>query len=260
MARLRCNICQGEYDDVGADGVPYFHACPPIARVRIRRDGPGADRRTWPSAPDRRTPRGRHARARRPARRDHGARRREPGAPIARRVGAGDTARRCPGGDRDRRTGSPQCSLSRPLRLVPDAEQPRPSFQPRSRPGRTGMRPSSSPSGSAGIGARRTRWRRAGAARRNSQRLRSERPRPRKWRARCLTAARRDHRASTQRRIARRGARRLANEIAEDLRRQVPGSPAHSTAPDGGPGPPQAPDVPDPGQGPEPGLTHAPTL
>lgn len=39
MARLRCISCQGEYDDVGADGVPYFHACPPIARVRIRRDG-----------------------------------------------------------------------------------------------------------------------------------------------------------------------------------------------------------------------------
>jgi hypothetical protein len=39
MARLRCNTCQGEYDDVSDDGVPYFHACPPVTRVRVKRDG-----------------------------------------------------------------------------------------------------------------------------------------------------------------------------------------------------------------------------
>jgi hypothetical protein len=39
MARVRCNSCQGEYDDVSEDGVPYFHACPPVLRVRVTRDG-----------------------------------------------------------------------------------------------------------------------------------------------------------------------------------------------------------------------------
>lgn len=28
MARFRCNACDGEFDDVSADGVRYFHACP----------------------------------------------------------------------------------------------------------------------------------------------------------------------------------------------------------------------------------------
>lgn len=39
MSRFRCNACQGEYDDVGADGVRYFHACPPIDTVSILRAG-----------------------------------------------------------------------------------------------------------------------------------------------------------------------------------------------------------------------------
>lgn len=39
MARKRCNSCQGEYDDVGADGLLYFHSCPPVTRVRVTRDG-----------------------------------------------------------------------------------------------------------------------------------------------------------------------------------------------------------------------------
>jgi hypothetical protein len=30
MAKLRCNTCQGEYEDRTQDGVRYFHACPPI--------------------------------------------------------------------------------------------------------------------------------------------------------------------------------------------------------------------------------------
>ena len=28
MPRFRCNTCRGEYQDVGPDGVRYFHACP----------------------------------------------------------------------------------------------------------------------------------------------------------------------------------------------------------------------------------------
>jgi len=28
-ARFRCVTCGGEYDDESADGVPYYHACPP---------------------------------------------------------------------------------------------------------------------------------------------------------------------------------------------------------------------------------------
>lgn len=38
MSRHRCNSCQGEYDDIGADGVAYFHACPPVVIVRVRDD------------------------------------------------------------------------------------------------------------------------------------------------------------------------------------------------------------------------------
>lgn len=32
----RCNTCKGEYADVGADGVPYFHACPPVIVVKTK--------------------------------------------------------------------------------------------------------------------------------------------------------------------------------------------------------------------------------
>jgi len=39
MARYKCNTCQGEYDDTGSDGMLYFHACPPIVRARVRREG-----------------------------------------------------------------------------------------------------------------------------------------------------------------------------------------------------------------------------
>lgn len=35
--RMICNSCRGEYDDVGPDGVLYFHACAPIIRARVRR-------------------------------------------------------------------------------------------------------------------------------------------------------------------------------------------------------------------------------
>jgi len=38
MSRFRCNTCRGEYDDVGADGVPYFHTCPPVVVVLIKDD------------------------------------------------------------------------------------------------------------------------------------------------------------------------------------------------------------------------------
>ena len=39
MARKHCNSCDGEYDDVGPDGLLYFHACPSVTRVRVQRDG-----------------------------------------------------------------------------------------------------------------------------------------------------------------------------------------------------------------------------
>lgn len=35
----RCNTCNGEYEDRSADGMLYFHTCPPITRVRVKRDG-----------------------------------------------------------------------------------------------------------------------------------------------------------------------------------------------------------------------------
>jgi hypothetical protein len=31
MARYRCRVCGGEYNDTQTDGGQYFHACPPIA-------------------------------------------------------------------------------------------------------------------------------------------------------------------------------------------------------------------------------------
>ena len=37
--RFRCNECRGEYDDASPDGVPYAHVCPPITRVKVKRDG-----------------------------------------------------------------------------------------------------------------------------------------------------------------------------------------------------------------------------
>lgn len=32
-----CQSCGGRYEPIGADGVRYFHACPPQRRVRVRR-------------------------------------------------------------------------------------------------------------------------------------------------------------------------------------------------------------------------------
>lgn len=37
MARKRCLSCGGEYDTVLPDAMRYFHACPPLRRVRVRR-------------------------------------------------------------------------------------------------------------------------------------------------------------------------------------------------------------------------------
>lgn len=37
MAKRRCKSCLGEYDDIGPDGVRYFHACPPLTRVHVER-------------------------------------------------------------------------------------------------------------------------------------------------------------------------------------------------------------------------------
>lgn len=35
----RCLSCGGTYDPISADGVPYFHVCPPITAVRAERNG-----------------------------------------------------------------------------------------------------------------------------------------------------------------------------------------------------------------------------
>jgi hypothetical protein len=39
MARRRCNACNGEYEDIGLDNMPYFHACPPVTVARVTRAG-----------------------------------------------------------------------------------------------------------------------------------------------------------------------------------------------------------------------------
>ena len=36
MARKQCNECHGTYEDIGRDGVPYFHVCPPITLVQVK--------------------------------------------------------------------------------------------------------------------------------------------------------------------------------------------------------------------------------
>lgn len=36
MARVQCEECGGTYDTVSADGVTYFHVCPPMHRIRVR--------------------------------------------------------------------------------------------------------------------------------------------------------------------------------------------------------------------------------
>lgn len=35
----RCNACGGEYEELTAEGLLYFHSCPPITRVRVIRNG-----------------------------------------------------------------------------------------------------------------------------------------------------------------------------------------------------------------------------
>lgn len=32
-----CRSCGGRYESIGADRVQYFHACPPVHRVKVRR-------------------------------------------------------------------------------------------------------------------------------------------------------------------------------------------------------------------------------
>lgn len=38
MPRVKCNCCEGEYDTVQADGMAYFHRCPPMRGQKIRDD------------------------------------------------------------------------------------------------------------------------------------------------------------------------------------------------------------------------------
>ncbi len=45
MARLRCNTCLGEFDDVLPNGTLYFHACPPIVDARTGALSPRPNRR-----------------------------------------------------------------------------------------------------------------------------------------------------------------------------------------------------------------------
>jgi hypothetical protein len=35
----QCLSCQGTYEPLSADGVPYFHVCSPITAVRVERNG-----------------------------------------------------------------------------------------------------------------------------------------------------------------------------------------------------------------------------
>lgn len=38
--RVQCNTCKGEYDTMTADGLTYYHVCPPVTAVRAtRQDG-----------------------------------------------------------------------------------------------------------------------------------------------------------------------------------------------------------------------------
>lgn len=34
--RVRCNACGGTYDQVQADGLQYFHVCPPLSAVELQ--------------------------------------------------------------------------------------------------------------------------------------------------------------------------------------------------------------------------------
>lgn len=37
MALARCNACGGIYVRVQADGTEYFHVCPPIVKLKVKR-------------------------------------------------------------------------------------------------------------------------------------------------------------------------------------------------------------------------------
>lgn len=39
MAAMQCSSCGGTYASPSADGVPYFHACPPVVQVPVTRAG-----------------------------------------------------------------------------------------------------------------------------------------------------------------------------------------------------------------------------
>lgn len=39
MSKFRCNSCQGEYDDRAPGGQDYYHTCPPVTHLRVRRGG-----------------------------------------------------------------------------------------------------------------------------------------------------------------------------------------------------------------------------
>lgn len=43
MTQYKCNACGGEYEDPLPDGMRYFHTCPMLDRVRVRRDGQAID-------------------------------------------------------------------------------------------------------------------------------------------------------------------------------------------------------------------------
>lgn len=32
---VKCNACNGTYEPIGADGVRYFHVCPPLSAVEL---------------------------------------------------------------------------------------------------------------------------------------------------------------------------------------------------------------------------------
>lgn len=39
MATMKCQSCNGVYESLGPDDVPYTHACGPVTRVAIERGG-----------------------------------------------------------------------------------------------------------------------------------------------------------------------------------------------------------------------------
>ena len=43
MARVRCRACGGRYQETLEDGTEYYHACPPVVHVHVRRSGLESD-------------------------------------------------------------------------------------------------------------------------------------------------------------------------------------------------------------------------